>query len=67
MNEITKLRRIHEQLVKRGVDKYYYNTEDIGNLLAEIDGLEQQLNNLNQQNKTPKKSANSTILHGGKF
>lgn len=64
MNEIEKLRRIHQQLLARGVDKYYHKTEDIGRLLSEIDTL---LGEVTKSNKNTQENTNVSILHGGKF
>lgn len=64
MNEIEKLRRIHQQLLARGVDKYYHKTEDIGKLLDEIDTLTMEVTKSNKNNQ---KNTNVRVLHGGKF
>lgn len=64
MSEINKLKRIHEQLVKRGVDKYYYRTEDIGALLDEIN----ELQNVTQSGVTVTKNTSRNVtIHGGKL
>lgn len=64
MSEIGRLKRIHEQLLKRGIDKYYYKTEDIGLLLDEINEL--QKDTLDNNSVTNKPTGNVTI-HGGKL